>query len=157
MSQPDSQSYNPKNDRNLVKVLPIMLLIGLGLLAGGIYFAVGQAKLMISGREAPGVVVELERGTSSSGGRPGFFPIVAFEPEPGREITFRHRTGGAETRYRIGDRVTVVYLPEAPEEALIAEGIMNALLPLLLLVIGPGMILLALRGIAGARARLRAG
>ena len=97
----------------------------------------------------------LEAGTStSSSGRPAYFPIVAFETPDGRRITFRHRTGQNPPAYAEGERVTVTYLPDDPSSALIAERVLNWLLPLVLLALGPALSVVALRGMIGARRRL---
>jgi hypothetical protein len=156
-SQPDE--WRPEHIRTLMKVLPVVLLIALGLFGGGVYFAAFQAELLLHGERAAGVVVELERGTSSTtrgGGAPGWFPIVTFETADGRTMRFRHRTGGNPPDYRTGDRVPVVYLPDAPENALIDEPVRNWLLPVILLVVGAGLTYVAGRGFIRARRRLTA-
>ncbi len=141
--------------QSLLKVLPIVLLVALGLTGGGLYFAVTQIDLVLHGATATGEVLSLEAGSStSSSGRPAWFPIVAFETSNGTPITFRHRTGQSPPAYAEGDKVVVTYLPNDPETALIAEGLMNWLLPILLLVIGPALSVVAVRGFLGARRRL---
>ncbi len=142
-------------NRTLLKVLPILLLVALLLTGGGLYFAAFQIDLLLHGESATGEVLANEAGDStSSSGRPAWFPIVAFETSEGSQITFRHRTGHSPPAYAVGERVAVSYLPDDPEAALIAEGFMNWLLPLVLLAIGPALIVIAVRGIAGARRRL---
>jgi hypothetical protein len=142
-------------NRTLLKVLPVLLLVAVALTGGGLYFAAFQVDLLLNGETATGEVIALEAGTStSSSSRPAYFPIVAFEAPDGSRITFRHRTGQSPPAYAEGDSVTVTYLPDDPEAALIAEGFMNWLLPLVLLAIGPGLSFVALRGILGARRRL---
>jgi hypothetical protein len=156
-SQPDE--WRPEHIRTLMKVLPVVLLIALGLFGGGVYFAAFQAELLLHGERAAGVVVELERGTSSTtrgSGAPGWFPIVTFETADGRTVRFRHRTGGNPPDYRKGDRVPVIYLPDAPENALIDEPVRNWLLPVILLVVGAGLTYVAGRGFIRARRRLAA-
>ena len=140
---------------SLLKVLPIVFLVALGLTAGGLYYVVTQIDLLLHGATATGEVLSLEAGSStSSGGRPAWFPIVAFETSNGTPITFRHRTGQYPAAYVEGDKVEVSYLPDDPETALIAEGLVNWLLPILLLVIGPALTVVAARGFLGARRRL---
>lgn len=142
-------------NRTLLKVLPIVLLVALVLTGGGLYFAAFQVDLLLHGETTTGEVVDLEPGTStSSSGRPAYFPIVAFETLDGRRISFRHRTGQSPPAYAVGDRVLVAYLPDDPEATLIAEGFMNWLLPGLLLLIGPVLGVVAVRGMIGARRRL---
>lgn len=146
-----------RQNRSLLKVLPILLLVALLMTGGGVYFAVFQVDLLLHGETATGEVVALEAGTStSSSGRPAYFPIVAFETPDGSRITFRHRTGQSPPAYAEGDRVPVTYLPDDPGSALIKESFMNWLLPLVLLALGPTLCFVALRGIVGARRRLAA-
>ena len=65
----------PYKDLTLLKVLPVVLLVGLGLTGGGVWFAAFQVELALHGATTTGTVVGLEAGSStSSSGRPGFFP-----------------------------------------------------------------------------------
>ena len=130
----------PQQRRSLLLALPIAFLVGLGLFSGGFYFAAQQVELLLEGESASGTVVALEPGSSTSGGgRAALFPIVAFDTNSGQVITFRHRTGDSPAAYREGERVPVTYLPGSPEDALIAEGFRNWLLPLVLLLCGAGL------------------
>lgn len=142
-------------NRSLLKVFPFVFLVALGLTGGGLYFAVFQFDLLFHGKTATGEVVALEPSSStSSSGRPTWFPIVAFETSDGTPVTFRHRTGQSPSPYKKGDKVAVTYLPSAPEKALIAEGFMNWLLPVILLLVGPALAVISARGFVGARRRL---
>lgn len=154
-----SDEWRPEHDRTLSRVLPIVILVALGLFGGGVYFATYRLDLLMHGERAEGVVVELERGTSSTtrgGGSPGWFPVVAFQTADGRTARFRHRTGTNPPRYEKGERVSVVYMPEMPEKALIDEPLLNWLLPALLLMIGAGLSFVSVRGFVRARRRLAA-
>jgi hypothetical protein len=157
MSASPPGNWRPEHDRTLLKVLPIVLLIALGLFGGGVYFAAFQVDLLRHGEGADGVVTGLERGTSSTtrgGGDPGWFPIVAFETADGRTARFRHRTGANPPDYKKGDLVRVVYRLDAPEKALIDEPVRNWLLPAILLVVGAGLAFIAGSGFVRARRRL---
>ena len=130
----------PKQRRSLLLALPVAILVGLGLIAGGFYFAAFQADLLMSGEQARGEVTGLEPGsTTSASGQAALFPLVTFETREGQPITFRHRTGARPPDYAVGEEVPVVYLPGSPSEALIDEGFRNWLLPLVLL--GCGLLL----------------
>ena len=154
-ADPRDGGLTKAQNRALLKVLPIVLLVALVLTGGGLYFAAFQVDLLLHGETTTGEVTDLEPGTStSSSGRPAYFPVVAFDTPDGRRTTFRHRTGQNPPAYAEGERVTVTYLPDEPEAALIAEGFMNWLLPVILLLIGPALAFVALRGILGARRRL---
>ena len=144
-----------EQNRTLLKVFPIVFLVALALVGGGLYFAAFQIDLLFHGKSARGEVLSLEAGsTTSSSGRPAWFPIVAFETPGGASITFRHRTGSNPSAYSKGERVMVTYLPDDPESALIEEGFVNWLLPVLLLIIGSGLAVISVLGIIGARRRL---
>lgn len=127
----------PQQRRSLLLALPVAVLVGLGLIAGGLYFAAFQFELLIEGKNATGTVTALEFGSSTSAsGQAALFPIVTYETLDGRIITFRHRTGANPAAYSEGERVVVTYLSSKPDEALIAEGFRNWLLPLVLLMCG---------------------
>ncbi len=127
----------PQQRRSLLLALPVAVFVGLGLFGSGFYFAAFQFDLLIEGRTAAGTVAALESGSSTSAsGQAALFPIVTYETLDGRTITFRHRTGANPAAYAEGERVVVTYLPGNPDEALIAEGFSNWLLPLALLICG---------------------
>lgn len=128
--------------------LPVAVLVGIGLMAGGLYFAALQINLLVHGKNATGTVIALELGsTTSASGQSALFPIVTFETPDGRTITFRHRTGANPAGYAEGERVVVTYLPSRPDQALIAEGFRNWLLPLVLLACGAILVLAASTGL----------
>jgi len=127
----------PQQRRSLLLALPVAVLVGVGLFGGGLYFAAFQINLLIEGKHATGTVTALEFGTSTSAsGQAALFPIVTYETLDGRTINFRHRTGTNPAAYAEGERVVVMFLPSKPNEALIAEGFRNWLLPLALLICG---------------------
>ena len=73
MRESGADKPTAEQDRTLLKVLPIALLVAAGLTAGGLYFALFQVEPLLRGVSATGEVVALESGTSSTGsGRPGF-------------------------------------------------------------------------------------
>jgi Protein of unknown function (DUF3592) len=129
--------------RSLILALPVAMLVGIGLFGGGFYFATFQFELLIEGKNAAGTVTALEFGSSTSAsGQAALFPIVTYKALDGRIITFRHRTGAKPAAYAVGERVVVTYLPNNPDQALIAEGYRNWLLPLVLLICGSMLTLL---------------
>ncbi len=138
----------PQQRRSLLLALPVAVLVGIGLISGGLYFAVLQINLLVHGKNATGTVTALEPGsTTSASGQASLFPIVTFEMPDGRTITFRHRTGANPASYAEGERVVVTYLQGKPDEALIAEGFRNWLLPLVLLACGAILVLTAGTGL----------
>jgi len=155
MAGHDGDEISPQQDRTLLMVLPIVLLVGLALTAGGVYLVRFHVELALNGVAAQGEVVGLEPGSSTgSSGRAAYFPVVTFRTPDGEQVTFRHRTGANPPAYQPGESVPVSYLPEDPHRALSAEGFMNLLLPGILVLVGPVLVVLSLRGMRGARRRL---
>jgi hypothetical protein len=95
------------------------LLIGAGLLAAAVRDLILKLTRMIYFRRATGSVVKVERERELA--QPDefrrrttqyrFFPVIKFKHLSGREVTFRSEIGdGGETsRYRVGQRIAVVY------------------------------------------------
>jgi hypothetical protein len=155
--KPDA--LTPKQARSLLMALPVALIVGISLAAGGAYFAFAQINLSLRGEIVWGEVVRLEPGSSTnSSGQAALFPMVSFRAGNGGLVTIRHRTGRNPPFYSVGEKVPVIYLPGRPDEALIMEGGMNWALPGVLLLAGSLLIVLSLRGIAAVRRELaRAG
>jgi hypothetical protein len=152
LNQEPSAPLTPKQARSLLMALPVALIVGILLGAGGIYFAFIQIDLSLRGEVVWGEVVELEPGSSTSAsGQATLFPRVTFRAGNGGQVTFRHRTGRKPSPYSVGDKVPVIYLPDQPDEALIMEKGMNWVLPGVLLLTGTLLIVLSLRGIAFTR------
>jgi len=151
----ERSALTPKQARSLLMALPVALIVGIALAAGGAYFAFIQISLSLRGEVVWGEVVQLEPGSSTSAsGQAALFPLVSFQAGNGAPVTFRHRTGGNPPLYSVGDKVPVIYLPDQPDQALIMEGGMNWVLPGVLLLLGPLLIVLSLRGIATTRREL---
>ncbi|MFI9487313.1 DUF3592 domain-containing protein [Promicromonospora sp. NPDC052451] len=145
----------------------ILLLVGIGLLAMGAVFgtaagvlAAGTAEFLASARPADGVVVGLDEDLSRDGDgrtRSVYHPVVAYEVG-GQEHTVTGRTGTSPPAYDVGERVTVLYDPAAPDEARIKEGYaywLETVFGLVALVLcAVGGVLVVLRSRAAARNRL---
>jgi hypothetical protein len=151
----ERSALTPKQARSLLMALPVALIVGVALAAGGIYLAFIQIDMSLRGEVVWGEVVHLEPGSSTSAsGQAALFPLVSFRAGNGAPVTFRHRTGRKPSPYSVGDKVPVIYLPDQPDQALIMEGGMNWVLPGVLLLLGPLLIVLSLRGIATTRREL---
>lgn len=145
--------------RQMRKAGPFIMLIGLGLLAGGIWAAQNLLHMLDVGERTQGVVVRLEQSYSSSSSGSSsytYYPIVAFNvPGTGERIEFKDNMGSNPPPYDQGDEVTVLYDPADPrEEALIDKGIWNWLLPGILTGMGALAFLLSLKGWLSARRAL---
>ena len=78
----------------------------------------------ITEARAVGVVTgHTSRSTDHVGDLPGrvFFPSVRFQTADGRTVEFENKLG-TNVPPRVGERVTVLYDPERPEEAKVAFG-----------------------------------
>lgn len=94
-----------------------LVLGGVGMLAGGIWFVHEAARFLDSTARAEGTVIELRRERGAKGIAQDH-PVVRFRPSPSvapRE--FRSRFGMWPSPFSVGDKVTVAYEPLAPERA----------------------------------------
>ncbi|MEU9338475.1 DUF3592 domain-containing protein [Streptomyces sp. NPDC048290] len=110
----------------------VFLLIGLAVLAYGLYEAQLHYRLRRHGIRVMGIVARHE---SSSGGGPSLRLVVQFVDEQGQVHEARNREPERMT-LRIGGQAPVVYLPGAPRTARIDDG--GRSLWRLVLVVGLG-------------------
>jgi len=116
-----------------------VLVVAVGLLIGGGFVAKQRSHFLLAAHKAPGQVIGFRRTTSVSDGRTrwNFFPQVRFRPQGHTApVTFEHDVGSNPPDYRSGEKVTVLYEPQHPENAIIDEGWMNWFGPALMIVIG---------------------
>ncbi|MGQ0657944.1 MAG: DUF3592 domain-containing protein [Chromatiales bacterium] len=121
----------------------------------GIFALIGAAMLVLAGRQlakrraflrgsttAPGkivAVIEVPQGIEVS-----YFPKVAFRTAAGRKVTFQSEVGGSGSHRRIGEKVTVRYLPDQPHRAEI-DSFLSLWLPTLVFsVLGGALALVGL-------------
>jgi hypothetical protein len=105
--------------------------------------AISQASNMLQlemqGIRVPGKVAEYAE-TDNSDGQWSYYAVVHFRTpgeSPGETIQFRDDVGGDPPPLRVGDAVTVLYIPGAPWTAVVDRGPMaNFFIPALLLVGG---------------------
>jgi hypothetical protein len=132
------------------------MLISLGQAAFGVIFlAIGivllrcEAVFARTAVEAQGVVVGHERRRvhrRTSRGRRGRaydFPVVRYTTHEGQEVQFESSFGTSPRFAPAGQQVQVLYNPADPSDARIASGCMRYGLPLVFVIIGLGMLLLA--------------
>jgi hypothetical protein len=91
------------------------ILLGMGMLAGGAYQGARSFRLELRGAHARGTVVELVHTSDSEAGS-SYTPRVRYR-SASAERTFVSSVGTGWRRYEPGDRVSVLYDPENPEEA----------------------------------------
>jgi hypothetical protein len=109
--------------------MPILFIIGCGMIFGGYHFGHKMIDLTEHGVRAAGTVVAME--TSDDGeGSPSYHPVVEFRDGKGRTVRFKDSFGSSPPSYRRGDDVKVLYLEDMPQPtAVIDHGWMNWLLP----------------------------
>lgn len=133
--------------------LPIILvLLGVAALVYARREAHLQRRLQDKGVRVPGTVIRFHRNVSHSdaGSTTNFLPIVGFADAEGRQHEFR--IDSAHSQWQKGGHVPVVYLPGSPETArvdtrgrrrrvvagLTAAGVLCILVPIALMMLGPG-------------------
>ncbi|MGN6452149.1 MAG: DUF3592 domain-containing protein [Steroidobacteraceae bacterium] len=146
---PEFRDRQIKQQAQLARMAPFLLLAGLALLAFGVYTSRMLLSLETSGIRAPGSVISLSSSSSSNGGT-SYYPVVRYRDGAGRSVTFRDSTGTNPPLYHVGEAVTVLYLPSAPGRAIIDRGPWNWLPSLILFVLGGAT---SLGALAARRAR----
>lgn len=107
-------------ERTLGRLGWLALLLGLAMLAGAGYAASRTAAFLRIAASADGTVVALDESVSTdSDGRRSrtYRPVVEFAPASGAVRTFTSRTGSSPPAYDVGERVTVLYDPQDPDDA----------------------------------------
>jgi len=146
---PEFRERQTKQRAQLARMAPFLLLAGLALLAFGVYASRMLLSLETSGVRTSGSVTSLSSSSSSNGGV-SYYPVVRYRDGTGRSVTFRDSTGTNPPLYRVGEAVTVLYLPGEPGRAIIDRGPWNWLPSVILYVLGGATCLGAL---AARRAR----
>lgn len=95
-------------------------LAGMGMLAGAIALGVSTRHFVASAQHAEGTVIDLLPSRSSSGDSVLYSPVVEFKTPDGREFEVRSSVASDPPSYHEGEKVTVLYRPEAPGNAQIS-------------------------------------
>jgi hypothetical protein len=145
-----------RQSRMLAPIVGVMAVVFIGV---AIYQGAAIARLEANGLRADGQVVSLRSETSSGGRGSSYHPVVQYRTEQNAQIEFKDAIGSDPPRYRVGDKVTVLYLANDPNAAIIDRGVLwNWAIPALLLIVAALLIWLfiaALRsGWRGANAGL---
>jgi hypothetical protein len=101
-------------------IFGIFLVVGLGLLAGGLYSVWQTRRFLRTVVEAPGVVTDNVRRESPNSGRDVswlFYPRFSFQTSDGQGIAVISNTGSAQPVYSEGEAVTVLFDPRQPDHA----------------------------------------
>jgi hypothetical protein len=123
-------------------VTPVLVLVGLGVVALGVYLGRSTFLLQSHGERVQGTVVFLELKKTLHGST--YYAVVQFATREGTAVQFTDVMGSNPPAYREGDPVNVLYSRYLPERtATIDRGILDWLAPGVLCVMGT-----ALAGIA---------
>ena len=141
MARPEDRTYANQALRRL-GVLIMVFVVALGLTGVGLYLAYQKVDLALRGEIVWGEVI----GVEYEGVDPSKVLVVEFTPDGVRKITIRHSESARPTGLEVGAKAPVNFLPEAPEDARIL-GRINWIPAVLLLLLGPTLIVLAIRGI----------
>lgn len=114
----------------------VMTPIGLLLLALAVFVVWNTTAWLKRTVEAPGTVVEMLRTRDKENTGWLYEPVVRFETAEGKTIKFEANFRSSPPAYRVGDTVTVVYLPDAPERAQIRGFLSLWMGPLIMAFIG---------------------
>jgi hypothetical protein len=93
----------------------ILVVIGVALLGVAGYLGRDSVDFVARATASPGRVVALRSHSASKGSV--YRPLVRFEADGGEERTFEGKTGSNPPSYRVGEVVTVLWIPGSPEEA----------------------------------------
>lgn len=87
------------------------LILGIGglIAAGGVAMGVGNLRHVVYGERADGVVIEIVREGDM------YAPVVRFHLPQGESVEVKDLGSGAPD-FSVGDAVTVLYLPETPQD-----------------------------------------
>lgn len=144
---PEYRDKEIRQRAQLRRLAPFLLLAGLGCLALGVHQSKGLLRLESSGMRAPGVVSSFS--TSRSGNSVTYYPVVTYTNGADQRVVFKDHTGTNPPLYRVGEAITVLYLPEETASAIIDRGLWNWLPPVILYLLGAGLSALALALLRG--------
>jgi len=134
-------------DARARRLAPVMGLVGLVLVGAGHWLAEDLYGLLASGKSATGRIVGYERVFQPNNQHYIYYPQVVFTSRAGETVRFQDRggSGAATTGRRSGQRVTVIYNPEKPEQAMIHRGLWSWAAPIGLMALGLLVLLVTLK------------
>ena len=106
--------------RSLLKGPLYLMLFGFIFFGIGAGMTINQQIIGRYGLQTPGEVINLATRCDDDGC--SYAPVVRFELQNGRTMSFDSSFSSNPPAYDVGDKVTVIYLPDAPEKADIKGG-----------------------------------
>jgi hypothetical protein len=124
VSAADLQRTAAQQSKQSRWAVPIVAVFAVILFAVAIYQGKRTAHLEANGLRAEGQVASLKLESSSgSHGSATYYPVVRFRTETKALVEFKDSVGSNPPSYRVGDKVTVLYLADDPRrEAIIDRG-----------------------------------
>lgn len=92
--------------------------IGVIIFIVALFVIKSELKLARNGIETTGIVIE-QSISKSSEDRSIYHPIIQFNTENNRVITFRSPEGGRQSHFNLGEEISIIYLPDDPQRATI--------------------------------------
>jgi hypothetical protein len=121
VSMPEVRQAQQARQQQSRKAAPIVALFAIILTGVGVWQAGKVARLEANGLRAPGQVVRLKGESGSGNNSYSYYPIVKFQPADGRPVEFKDSVGSNPASYRVGDKVTVLYLADHPQQDAIID------------------------------------
>jgi hypothetical protein len=154
-SAPELQKTQQAQFAQYKKAAPLIGLLVVVLIGFAIYQGLRIAHLEAAGLRAPGVVVRMKE-ESSSGGHYDYFAVVRYRTDKNASVEFKDDFGSNPPSHRVGDKVTVLYLADNPQDAIIDRGIWwNWAIPAILVLVATfvvGLLIAVRRGGASSAA-----
>ena len=130
-------------------VTPILVLVGVGVVALGSYLGRTTYLLQSTGEHVRGTVLFSELKKTLHGS--SYYPVVQFATRKGTLVQFRDSMGSSPPAYHEGESVSVLYFPAFPQEsATIDHGLLSWLAPGALCLGGTLLTVVALGARLGA-------
>lgn len=144
LNSPEEIEKARKNEEQMAKTAPFLVIGGVALLGLGIWLGQKQLALEQGGLRAPGVVVDIVSNSDSDGTT--YAPVFKFEDEKGNSFRVKDKVSSNPPANREGEKVTALYDPKDPEKtAMIDRGFWNWLPTGLLALFGAGLAFLGMR------------
>lgn len=106
-----------RNDTNVLRLVGgIFSVVGIGLLLGGFAFWQAQTRFVRSSAQAVGTVTDFVKQRDSRN-RATYAPQVRFVTSDGQKHEFTSTVSSNPRGFEVGDKVTVLYDPAAPNTA----------------------------------------
>jgi hypothetical protein len=135
-----------KHIQILKKALPVHFILVFGLIFGGLYWAYSTSEFERQAHKTIGTITSMKKSTSHTEGRVSYTyaPVVSYNID-GKKYTHTSKVSSSNPTHKTGETLTVLYDPQNPEDALIERGLWNYITQMVLIILGIGIFLNAIR------------